>query len=102
MDVVVIAVSLLALMLLGAGLRRPLPPAALPGLFLLMVASVSLGFLAASTGSLLMGLLALAGAAPATAALSVAVHAHDLRLAADGRWRRFEREFWAHVATQPI
>jgi hypothetical protein len=102
MDVVLIVVPLVAVALLGAGLRRPLPLATLPALFLLMVTSVSLGFVAASTGSLLMGLLALAGAAPATAALSLALHAHETRLAADGRWRRFELDFWAHVATQPI
>lgn len=115
MDIVMIAVPLIAVALLGAALRAPLPQTALPGLFALMVACVSLGYVAAAHGWRTVGALAVAGALAATASLALAVCAHEQRLAWQAalagaamppslsssrreRWRRFERDFWAYVA----
>lgn len=114
-DIVAIAVPLLAAALLALGLRASLPHAALPGLFALMVAGVSLGFVAAAHGQALAGVTAAAGAAVATGALAAAIVGRDAQLAAAGgigdallldglpsspqaRWRKFERDLWAYIA----
>jgi hypothetical protein len=116
MDIALIVVPLVAVAMLGAALRAPLPHAMLPVLFLLMVASASLGYLSAAHGWRVIGAVAIVGAAAATVALAAAIWGRDAQLAAAAagveewaapvalpgsrraRWRHFERDFWAHVA----
>jgi hypothetical protein len=116
-DIVAIAVPLLAAGLLGAGLRGPLPHAALPLLFALMVTSISLAYVAAEHGRAVPGAAAAAGALAAMLALAAAICARDAQLTAAGaggigealllaglpsspqaRWHSFERDLWAYIA----
>ncbi|HXE44990.1 MAG TPA: hypothetical protein VN635_07310 [Conexibacter sp.] len=118
-DIVAIAVPLLAAGLLGAGLRGPLPHAALPLLFALMVTGIALGYVAAAHGQAVAGGAAAAGAVAAMLALAAAIFTLDAQLAAAGagpgglgdtlllaglprsakaRWRSFERDLWAYIA----
>lgn len=114
-DIVAIAAPMLAAGLLGAGLRAPLPHAALPALFALMVTGVSLGYVAAAHGQVFAGLGAALAAVAALAALALAICARDAELAAVGgpnaallldglprspheRWRKFEHDLWAYIA----
>lgn len=114
-DIAGIAAPMLAAGLLGAGLRAPLPHAALPALFALMVTGASLGYVAAAHGQVFAGLAAALGAVAALAALALGICARDAGLAAVGgpnaallldglasspheRWRKFERDLWAYIA----
>jgi len=114
-DIAAIAAPMLAAGLLGAGLRAPLPHVALPALFALMVAGVSLGYVAAAHGQAFAGAAAALGAVAALAALALGICARDAELAMAGgpnaallldglprspheRWRRFERDLWAYIA----
>lgn len=115
MQIAVLVISLLAAALLGATLRGPLPHATLPALFVLMVASISLAYVAAAHGWVFAGVAAVSGAIAATIALTATICARDAQLTAFAgmgdaallgglhpspreRWRKFEHDFWAYVA----
>lgn len=114
-DIVAIAAPMLAAGLLGAGLRAPLPHAALPALFALMVGGVSCAYVAVAHGHVLAGVAGVLGAVAALAALALAICARDAELATVGgpsaallldglpsspheRWHKFERDLWAYIA----
>ena len=115
MEIALLVIPLLAAALLGAALRGPLPHATLPALFALIVASTSLGYVAAAHGWVLPGVAAAIGALAATIALTATICARDAQLTAFAglgdaallgglhvspreRWRTFERDFWVYVA----
>jgi len=115
-DIAAIAVPMLSAGLLGAALRAPLPQAVLPALFALMAGSAVLGYVATAHGRTLAGGAATVGAVAATIALATGVCTRDAQLAVGGesaeplllaglprssrgRWRKFERDLWAYVAT---
>lgn len=114
-DIVAIAVPLLAAALFALGLRASLLHATLPALFALMVAGVSLGYVASAHGQALAGASAAVGALGATMTLAAALWRRDAQLAAVGalaetmllaglpatpreRWHAFERDLWAYIA----
>jgi hypothetical protein len=117
MEIAVLVIPLIAVALMGAAVRAPLPHGFLPGLFALMVASISLGYVAAAHGWVGAGIEAAAGAVAATVALATTICVRDAQLTAIAgfgdaallgglhpsppeRWRAFEHDFWAYVSAR--
>jgi hypothetical protein len=116
MEIAALASPPAGLVLLGVALRTDHARAIIPGLFLLVVASLTLAHLGAAGEEPRALIAASCGAALGCAAIVTVIFTVDARLAAKGnarggaeairpslaigaarRWREFERHFWDQV-----
>jgi hypothetical protein len=116
MEIAALASPPAGLVLLGVALRTDHARAIIPGLFLLVVASLTLAHLGAAAEELLVLIAASCGAVLGCAAIIAVIFTVEARLAAKGnakggveairpslrigaarRWREFERHFWNQV-----